>query len=140
MFLENINSRTLFIIGVAIVILIVAKIIGKAVKLCIVLVITIIILSFAGVFASDSLFSSKILDTDSCLCIGDSTDRSVLCGILNTAASDLSEIKVIDSKCVSKEDVLQKGIVKESCVILSISGLGEAKRISYTFCEREKEN
>lgn len=70
----------------------------------------------------------------------DSTDRSVLCGILNTAASDLSEIKVIDSKCISKEDALQKGIVKESCVILSISGLGEAKRISYTFCEREKEN
>ena len=70
----------------------------------------------------------------------DSTDRCVLCGILNTAASDLSEIKVIDSKCISKEDALQKGIVKESCVILSISGLGEAKRISYTFCEREKEN
>ena len=70
----------------------------------------------------------------------DSTDRSVLCSILNTAASDLSETKVIDSKCVSKEDALQKGIVKESCVILSISGLGEAKRISYTFCEREKEN
>lgn len=70
----------------------------------------------------------------------DSTDRSILCGILNTAASDLSEIKVIDSKCVSKEDALQKGIVKESCVILNISGLGGAKRISYTFCEREKEN
>lgn len=87
-------------------------------------------------------FLVKILQKEAeVIVIGlDSTDRSVLCGILNTAASDLSEIKVIDSKCISKEDALQKGIVKESCVILNISGLGGAKRISYTFCEREKEN
>lgn len=87
-------------------------------------------------------FLVKILQKEAEVIVvgSDSTDRSVLCGILNTAASGLSEIKVIDSKCISKEDALQKGIVKESCVILSISGLGEAKRISYTFCEREKEN
>lgn len=70
----------------------------------------------------------------------DSTDRSVLCGILNTAASDISGTKVIDSKCISREDALQKGIIKESCVILSTSGLGKTKRIGYTFCEKDKEN
>lgn len=70
----------------------------------------------------------------------DSTDRSVLCGILNTAASDISGTKVIDSKCISREDALQKGIIKESCAILSTSGLGKTKRIGYTFCEKDKEN
>lgn len=70
----------------------------------------------------------------------DSTDRSELCGILNTAASDISGTKVIDSKCISREDALQKGIIKESCVVLSTSGLGKTKRIGYTFCEKDKEN
>lgn len=70
----------------------------------------------------------------------DSTDRSVLCGILNTASSGMSGAKVIDSKCVSKEDAIQKGIINKSCTILSVSGLGESKRISYTFCEKEEEN
>lgn len=70
----------------------------------------------------------------------DSTDRNVLCGILNTAASGISGTKVIDSKCVSRDDAIQKGSIKESCTILSISGLGKAKSIGYTFCEREKEN
>ncbi len=67
MLLENINSNTLFIIGLAIVVLIIAKIVGKAVKLCIALVIAVIILSFAGVFGSDGLFSSNISDTFSCM-------------------------------------------------------------------------
>lgn len=70
MFLENIDSHTLFIIGIAIAVLIVAKIIGKAVKLCIALVIVIVVLSFAGVFRSDGLFSSNIPDTYYCLNAG----------------------------------------------------------------------
>lgn len=77
MFLENINSRTLFIIGVVIAILIIAKIIGKAVKLCIALVIVIIVLSFAGVFGSDGLFSSKIPDTYYCLHAGGFINESM---------------------------------------------------------------
>jgi hypothetical protein len=70
MFLENIDSRALFIIGIVIAVLIVAKIIGKAVKLCIALVIVIVVLSFAGVFGSDGLFSSNIPDTYYCLNTG----------------------------------------------------------------------
>lgn len=87
-------------------------------------------------------FLVKILEKETeVIIVGtDSTDRSVLCGILNTAASGISGTKVIDSKCISREDALQKGIIKESCVILSTSGLGKAKRICYTFCERDKEN
>jgi len=70
MFLENIDSHTLFIIGIAIAVLVIAKMIGKAVKLCVALVIVIIVLSFAGVFGSDGLFSSNIPDTYYCLNTG----------------------------------------------------------------------
>lgn len=77
MFLENISSRALFIIGVAIVILIIAKIIGKAVKLCIALVIAVIVLSLAGVFESDGIFSSKISYTYYCLNVGGFVNESM---------------------------------------------------------------
>lgn len=85
-------------------------------------------------------FLVKILEKETeVIIVGtDSTDRSVLCGILNTAASDISGIKVIDSKCVSKEDALQKGIIKEPCAILSTSGLGKTKRIGYKKIRRIK--
>ena len=103
-------------------------------------------LEAVGYDFSDSIaginFLVKILQKEAeVIIVGpDSTDRNVLCGILNTAASGISGIKVIDSKCVSRDDALQKGLIKESCTILSISGLGKAKSIGYTFCEREKEN
>ncbi len=70
MFLENIDSHTLFIIGIAIAVLVIAKIIGKAVKLCVALVIVIIVLSLTGVFGSDGLFSYNTPDTYYCLNTG----------------------------------------------------------------------
>lgn len=70
MFLENIDSHTLFIIGIAIAVLVIAKIISKAVKLCVALVIVIIVLSFAGVFGSDWLFSYNTPEPYYCLNTG----------------------------------------------------------------------
>lgn len=70
MFSENIDSHTLFIIGIAIAVLVIAKIIGKAVKLCVALVIVIIVLSFAGVFGSDGLFSYNTPDAYYCFNTG----------------------------------------------------------------------
>lgn len=103
-------------------------------------------LKSVGYDFSDSIaginFLVKILQKETeVIVVGvDSTDRGVLCGILNTTASDMSGAKVIDSKCVSKEDAVQKRIVNKACAILSILGLGESKQISYTFCEKEEEN
>lgn len=58
MFIENFDKRALFIIGIVIVLFIIAKIIGKAVKFCIALLIVAIILSLIG-FIDLSTFLSK---------------------------------------------------------------------------------